>query len=409
MPYKGEMEEKEIKIGLSGEDMKNIVESEEKEHRGPQGGPPPGFDPKMMMRMMGDARFDVDAYFNSPDAKEHTEGMAAMRRGEDTPATHEYWANFGKGMKKELHNAEDPLNKWASYLPLAAVDVMENGGDRVFPLIFLLHGAHNPILMTEGYGMTQVAAREECIVIAPENENEESILALLEYAKEHWPVDASRVYLTGYSFGGCTTSRNGWKHPELFAGLGWGGMLFGTQMPGHELDGMWYPEYEVTEEDVKKMEALEMPVLLFMGENEMLELLPLWRNQSEVGQDHVIPLQSADKHQAFNNFRRAGGCAPVEFKEQEYYENHEDPVVRSIGADFEYTEIFVDRARKYFIGDSLNAKGENLFRTVAAEKMHHSATRMWAEFIWEHLSGYARDTETGKLIRLDSKYTSIYR
>lgn len=394
-------EKKDIKIGLSGEDMKGMLEQEE---HGPQGGPagrPPMFDPKEMMKMMGDKRFDVEAYFASPDAKEHSEGMGAMMRGEMSPATEEYWKNCGKGMKKELHDAEDPLNKWAAYLPLAAVAEMEGGGSgRKFPLIFNLHGAHNPILMTEGYGMTQLAAREECIVIAPENENEESVLALIDYAKKNYPLDESRIYLTGYSFGGCMTSRNGWKHPELFAGMGWGGMLFATQMPGHDLDGQWYPEYEVTEEMKQRMAELEMPILLFMGENEMLELLPLWRDQSEVGPDHVIPLMSKDKHEAFNNFRRAAGCGPIEFKDQAYYENHEDAVVRSIGAEFERTEIREDRGRKYFIGDSVKADGECLFRAVAAEKMHHSTTRMLPELIWEQISKYARDPETKKLIRL---------
>ena len=85
-------EKKDIKIGLSGEDMKGMLEHEDR---------PPMFDPKEMMKMMGDKRFDVDAYFASPDAKDHSEGMGAMMRGEMSPATEEYWKNCGKGMKKE--------------------------------------------------------------------------------------------------------------------------------------------------------------------------------------------------------------------------------------------------------------------------------------------------------------------
>ena len=59
----------------------------------------------------------------------------------------------------------------------------ESQPQRKFPLIFCLHGAHNPIKLTESYGVMQVAAREECIVIAPENENWENIQALLDYAR----------------------------------------------------------------------------------------------------------------------------------------------------------------------------------------------------------------------------------
>lgn len=78
----------------------------------------------------------------------------------------------------------------------------EYNPERRFSLIFCLHGAHNPIQLTESYGIMQMAAREECIVIALENENLENILSLLDCAKVHFPVDESRIYSIGYSFGG---------------------------------------------------------------------------------------------------------------------------------------------------------------------------------------------------------------
>ena len=391
------------KLGLTEEDMHHLLEESPDEKT-----KAPAFDPKAIMKMMGDDFFDVDAYFESADAKDFNLRMDAMKRGEDTPEAHEYWKNCDKGMKKELHQGDDPLERWASYLPLAALDSLNGKDDRTYPLIFVLHGAHNPILMTEGYGMLQLAAREELIAIVPQNENEEKLLSLLQYAKEHYPVDLSRIYLCGFSFGGCMTSRNAWLHPELFAGIGWGGMLFATEMPEHVLDGQYYPAFRITDAMLSKMEELQMPILLFMGENEMLELLPLWRDQQHIGPDHRIPLQGADKHAAFNNLRRAAGCRPLEFREKEAYEASLDPVVRHIGADFDRTQVVNDRGRDYYIGDSLNRDGECLFRTVGAGKLHHTPSRMWAEFIWEHISQYARDPQTGRLIRLGSGYRRIY-
>lgn len=388
----------QAKMGLTEEDVKASMSEENGR---------PRFDPRELFIAMGDKRFDVDAYLASEDAKDHAEGMACMMRGEDTPADHEYWKNCGKGMKKEIHgDPADVHTKWASYLPLAAVEVMESPefkegkGGRKFPLIFSLHGAHNPILMTENHGITQLAAREECIVIAPENENEDKIVELLEFAKANYPVDESRIYCTGYSFGGFMTSRNAWKRPEVFAGIGMGGMLFAGDVIEHTLDGQFYPEYHLTEEMVEHMREVELPILLFMGENEMLCLEPLWREPESEIQDGVIPLDSKDKKNAFNNWRKAAGCKPNDFKEQAFYENHADPVVKSIGAEFERTEVRESKGRKYFIGDSINEQGECLFRTVSCEKMNHGVTKMFAELIWEHISKYARDTKTGKLIRL---------
>ena len=67
--------------------------------------------------------------------------------------------------------------------------------------------------------------------------------AAVAYAKAHYPVDESRIYSIGYSFGGFMSSRNVLAHPEIFAGVGMGGMLFAGHAPGHDLDGQWYEEY----------------------------------------------------------------------------------------------------------------------------------------------------------------------
>ncbi len=369
-------EKKEVKMGLTEEDIQRRDESS-----GIAG----------LLQSMGDSTADAETIAASEDGQLIAQRMAVMGMGEDSPEGRDYWVKFEKGLRKEVHG-EGP-DKWASYLPLA----VEREPERKFPLIFCLHGAHNPIQLTESYGVMQVAAREECIVIAPENENWEMISQLMDYARENFPVDWSRVYSIGYSFGGFMSSRNVLAHPELFAGVGMGGMLFAGKAPAHDLDGQWYEAYDLTEEMLGKAEKLEVPALLFMGENEMLRLLPLWQNPEGDVRDGVIPLQSEDKQRAFNNWRRVGGCSPAQFTRQgESLGSVED----SIGAKFERTEVREYHGRKYFIGDSVKPDGECLFRTVACEKMVHWPTVMFAELVWEHIGKYARDLETGELIRL---------
>ncbi len=60
------------------------------------------------------------------------------------------------------------------------------------------------------------------------------------------------MYSIGYSFGGFMSSRNVLAHPELFAGVGMGGMLFAGKTPAHDLDGHWYEAYELTEGMLQK-------------------------------------------------------------------------------------------------------------------------------------------------------------
>ena len=362
------------KLGLTEEDVKR----ERKDISG-------------LLASMGDCDADPAAIAASWDGKVIAQRMEVMGVPEDSQASRDYWAKYEKGLRKKVHGAG--LSKWSSFVPLAA----EREADRKFPLIFCLHGAHNPIQLTESYGVMQVAAREECVVIAPENENWESIEELLQYAKKHYPVDESRVYLMGYSFGGFMSSRNALAHPEVFAGVAMGGMLFSGEVRGHQLDGRPYPAYALTEEMLQKAERLGMPALLFMGENEMLRLLPLWKEPTPDIRDGVIPLESKDKQKSFNNFRRVGGCGPATFlKEGEPGEE----VAERIGARFERTEIREYMGRRYFMGDSVNPQGECLFRTVAAEGMVHWPTPAFAELAWEHLSKLARNPETGELKKL---------
>ncbi len=374
-------EKKEVKMGLTEEDVRREQDA------GPAG----------LFRAMGDSLADADAIAASEDGRAIAERMAVMAMDEDSEQSKAYWRGYEKGLIKETHgDRADRLNRWASYVPVA----YEAAPGRRFPLIFCLHGAHNPIQLAESYGVMQLAAREECIVIAPENENLDNILALLDYAKEHYPVDGSRVYSIGYSFGGFMTSRNVLARPELFAGAGMGGMLFAGDVRAHELDGQFYPEYRLTEEMLRRAEALEVPALLFMGEREMLCLEPLHREPEGDVRDGVIDLSAEAKRRAFDNWRRVGGCGASEWKPAEFYAASADPVVRSVGAEFERTEVRVERGRKYFVGDSVNDRGECLFRTVSCEGMVHWPTPSYAELAWEQIGKYARDVKTGQLIRL---------
>lgn len=369
------MDQREAKLGLSKEDIQR------EKDRGIEN----------LLAAMGDAKADAAAIAASEDGQEMARRMRMMDFPEDSEASRNYWKQYEKGLHKEVHG--EGLDKWASYIPCAA----EREPGRKFPLIFCLHGAHNPIQLTESYGVAQLAAREECIVIAPENENLENILSLLDYAKGHFPVDERRVYSIGYSFGGFMSSRNVLSRPDIFAGVGMGGMLFAGDVKAHELDGQPYPAYHLTEEMLQKAESVKMPALLFMGENEMLRLLPLWKEPEQDIRDGVIPLSSADKRAAFNNWRRAGGCGPAHFLSEG---EEASPAEKRIGARFERTEIREYSGRRYFIGDSVNPDGDCLFRTVACEKMVHWPTPAFAELVWEQIGRFARDVRTGDLIRV---------
>lgn len=122
-----------------------------------------------LLDLMSDGEIDAEELAASEEGRIINERLALMEMPEDGEEGRRYWRHFGKGLNKIVYG--EGLEKWAVYVPTAA------GTDpsKRFPLIFLCHGAHNPIQLTESYGIIQVAAREELIVIAAENENWESI------------------------------------------------------------------------------------------------------------------------------------------------------------------------------------------------------------------------------------------
>ena len=164
-----------------------------------------------LMKMMAAQDFDAASFGESETFAKIVENQALMNtyRQEDAPEVLSYWEE--QGLIKQLHDTEAIYTKWASYLPKSYVDDPTCG--RTYPLLFVMHGSGNPIYLAETYGYTSIAAREELIVIIPEDETPENIDKLFAYAREHYPVDWTRVYMVGYSLGGFMTSRHAMRWP----------------------------------------------------------------------------------------------------------------------------------------------------------------------------------------------------
>ncbi len=102
------------------------------------------------------------------------------------------------------------------------------------PLVVFLHGRGE--CGTDGLrqminGVPQCIIREPekwpAVVVMPQKPDSEKpwsdyepqLMALIERAQRAWPVDRSRIYLTGLSQGGAGTWALAAKHPDLFAAI----------------------------------------------------------------------------------------------------------------------------------------------------------------------------------------------
>ena len=157
-----------------------------------------------------------------------------------SPATIAYWAK--RGMVKEIHGQQNPMSwkeyemktgyhwedkenqapqnnfkRWNSFVPVSAFN--PENIDRKYPVVVVLHGGFNPISIIDGWGFPQEAANREWIVIVPSIELDDIIDEILEEAKSLYPIDESRIYATGFSYGGVMSNFLGNKRPDVYAAV----------------------------------------------------------------------------------------------------------------------------------------------------------------------------------------------
>lgn len=163
-----------------------------------------------------------------------------MSLDDRAPAVIAYWAK--QGMVKEFHGERDvmswteyeaktgyhwedtgkqaPQNDhklWNSFVPVSAFQ--PENKDRKYPAVVVLHGGFNPISIIDGWGWVQEAARREWIVIVPSIELDDIIEEILDKACTLYPIDRTRIYACGFSYGGFSTNLLGNKRPDLFAAV----------------------------------------------------------------------------------------------------------------------------------------------------------------------------------------------
>ncbi len=168
-----------------------------------------------------------------------------MSLDDRSPEVIAYWAKLG--MVKEFHGDTDVMSwpeyeaktgchwrdtngiapqnnfkRWNSFVPVSAF--RPENKDRKYPTVIVLHGGFNPASIIDGWGWVQEAAKREWIVIAPSLELDDILDEILAKAKALYPIDESRIYACGFSYGGCMTNLLGNKRPDVYAAVapcGW--------------------------------------------------------------------------------------------------------------------------------------------------------------------------------------------
>ncbi len=369
--------------------------------------------PTSILKPMGNQDFDPIGYANSETGRNFVDHARFLVEHPDENAeeVYAYWKE--KGLTKRLHHwtEGDIRTKFASFVPCNI-----SAGEKR-PLLLVLHGAHNPIYLAEFYGYTHIAAEEKLCVLIPEDENLQNIERLIDYAKANMPVDLSRVYMVGYSFGGFRSSVNGLFRPELFAGLGIGGMIFGGAAGGQDLNvgvinnvlegttdplpdaPIHYDPEPVTEELIERAAGFRVPVVHFVGEHEFTSVAPFNRGQDFSG--GRLRMDAWGKTWGTQLWRRVNGCRTYEIEDCiERSQNSQNEIERRIGTLLDETHEEMHEGRKYWIGDCVSADGMRMTRFGLIEGAPHWPTVSQPRLTWAFLKGFRRNLDSGKIEKI---------
>lgn len=329
-----------------------------------------------------------------------------------SPATVAYWAK--RGMVKEFHGEDVPMSwteyeaktgyhwvhpdcpfpqnnfkRWNSFVPVSAF-APENK-NRKYPVVIMLHGGQNPISIIDGWGIPQEAARREWIVIAPSLELDDVLDEILAEAKKLYPIDESRIYAAGFSYGGCMSDFLGNKRPDVYAAVAPCGAPLSNGFVGKAAG----PEPQTPFDGVPRALAMGtyMPVMHVAG-NLDGHRFPLYNAKARgfLGCGVEKLLDGLNSWARVNHVPEIALKDVMALKDRNDISEEEKYIGLPLAPDCRRT-VVADGVTNY-IGDLKSADGVARIRIMCEMNMPHWPTPELSRQLFEFFSHFSRDPKT---------------
>lgn len=261
------------------------------------------------------------------------------------------------------------IDVWYEYLPQEVLDGTAPAGS--VPLILCNHGGGDDArVFVDEFGLIELSEKERVALVAPDHQTVGSVrgpalTAVAKYMLEKYPaLDASRVYMTGYSMGGGATYLAAYHEPTLFAAIA---PFAGSATP-------------MPEENAANFDGVELPTILsisaFDPAGRRLAALEGNLNEAEQGMVSTWAGINGKKLPAFD------------FEKYPLFGQKADRTVTdTINDEFARTTWYFN-----------NEKGEPRFAFIYMEDMVHALYPEYADMLWDFVKNYSRDPETKEII-----------
>lgn len=343
--------------------------------------------------------YDYDQLINSAVGKKMAAAMALEYDYDDAedPGLMAHWDAMG--LNCEFHDYEG--EQWITFVPKASLEQPQSKLPCV--CIFQEVNRFDPHQAITGfacyYEFHEIAAQGECMLLyfAQESLDANDMLHdILKVAEKQYPIDRSRIYLTGHSHNGRFTAEYMRRHqPELAAVA-----TLGNE-PGQLSSKVTSGFFVVSDEQLDIQASCDTPLINISGFVERNSQFPLNIDAPHVRPGQWVALDTFEKRaESWQRRLRSARCPMRSVEEIAATRNSTDLVERNIGVPADRTEVLTLDGSENYIADIKNVDGKYHLRMVALGNMPHTPTPAMSQLSWAFMRQFARDLDTGEIIEL---------
>lgn len=338
----------------------------------------------------------------------HINSMMGRRKAERELFFREFDSIYDPGLSKKLFDLgvqmaihETEGEQWVILVPRQALET----GKKI-PLVsyFGEVNAYNPQeaveTLTTAYSFIELAAEGNfaLLLFALEDLDDNDLMATLIYeAAEKYPIDLSRVYVTGHSHNGRFTAEFTRRHQRLVAAAA----PLGNE-PG-QLSPEWTSGFfAISDEQIRKQAEVDTPIIMINGCNELNCMYPLYTDAPFPNPvTPFIALNTKEKRVKSWQRRLISNNCPMKTEEEIYATQYsKDYVERTLGIPADKTEVLYYDGAEVYLADIKNVNGDYHLRICAFQNSPHEMSPEYANMMWSYCRRFARDQETGETIEL---------
>ena len=335
-----------------------------------------------------------------------SKGMIKEFQGQDKPIDwDEYAKKTGYRWNAEKWNIpQNAHNQYTAFLP-ASARLPENK-DRRYPLLIALHGATNNQFLLEGWGFVEEGAKREWIVVIPSMEVDDFILDVIRDVCEKYPVDPSRIYAAGFSYGGWASNRLGNQYPEIFAAVApCGAPMDNAWIAGDTEDREPLPPFDGNPR--AQQLGICMPILNCYGEKDG-ERFPFYNFHGR--RFGLSTMETpADLVAGVNSWLKSNNAPLIDIKDVEALKARVEAgeavtlAQKEVGLPVppECAKSYIADGVQYHLVSFPSADGVARVKILAEMNIPHWPTPEMIRQIFEFFSHFRRDPETKKSIYAD--------